>query len=92
MVEARFGDINVPGTELPLLRKAGATEGRSNGNRRQGHQDQSHGRADQSFERRAGNPAAQDEREAAENMTPLQLAEKFSSMSPDQMDAYFRTL
>lgn len=40
----------------------------------------------------AGQNAAQDEREAAENMTPLQLAEKFASMTPDQMDAYFRTM
>lgn len=40
----------------------------------------------------AGQHAAQDEREEAENLTPLQLAEKFSSMSPEQMDAYFRTL
>jgi len=40
----------------------------------------------------AGQHAAQDEREAAENLTALQLAEKFSSMSADQMDAYFRTL
>lgn len=39
-----------------------------------------------------GDPAAQDEREAAENMSALQLADKFSSMTPDQMDAYFRTL
>lgn len=39
-----------------------------------------------------GQHAAQDEREAAENLTPLQLAQKFSSMTPDQMDAYFRTL
>jgi hypothetical protein len=39
-----------------------------------------------------GQHAAQDEREAAESMTALQLAEKFSSMTPDQMDAYFRNL
>lgn len=39
-----------------------------------------------------GQHAAQDEREAAENLTALQLADKFSSMTPDQMDAYFRTL
>lgn len=39
-----------------------------------------------------GQHAAQDEREAAEQLTALQLAEKFSSMTPDQMDAYFRTL
>lgn len=40
----------------------------------------------------AGQHAAQDEREEAENLSALQLAEKFSSMTPDQMDAYFRTL
>ncbi|CAB4155022.1 hypothetical protein UFOVP653_60 [uncultured Caudovirales phage] len=39
-----------------------------------------------------GQHAAQDEREAAESMTALQLAEKFSAMTPDQMDAYFQTL
>lgn len=39
-----------------------------------------------------GQHAAQDEREAAENLTALQLAEKFSGMTADQMDAYFRTL
>lgn len=40
----------------------------------------------------AGRAPAQDEHEAAENMSPLQLAEKFSSMTPDQMDAYFQTM
>ena len=40
----------------------------------------------------AGQHAAQDEAEAAENMTPMQLAEKFGRMTPDQMDAYFSTL
>ncbi|CAB4122868.1 hypothetical protein UFOVP33_67 [uncultured Caudovirales phage] len=39
-----------------------------------------------------GDPAAKDEREAAENMTPLQLAQHLNSMSPDQMDAYFQSL
>lgn len=39
-----------------------------------------------------GQHAAQDEREAAEGLSPLQLAEKFSSMSADQMDAYFQNL
>lgn len=40
----------------------------------------------------AGQHAAQDDREEAENLTALQLAEKFSTMTPDQMDAYFRNL
>ena len=40
----------------------------------------------------AGEHAAQDEREAAENLSPLQLAEKFAGMTPAQMDAYFLNL
>lgn len=39
-----------------------------------------------------GQHAAQDEREAAENLTAFQLAEKFSGMTPEQMDAYLQTL
>lgn len=39
-----------------------------------------------------GDHAAQDEREAAEQLTPLQLADKLGRMSPDQMDAYFQSL
>ena len=40
----------------------------------------------------AGQHAAQDEREAAEQLSQLQLAEKFGRMTPDQMDAYFQSL
>ncbi len=40
----------------------------------------------------AGQAAAQDEREAAEQLNVLQLAEKFSGMTPEQMDAYFLNL
>lgn len=40
----------------------------------------------------AGQHAAQDEREAAEQLTHQQLAEKFAGMNADQMDAYFRSL
>ncbi len=40
----------------------------------------------------AGQHAAQDEREEAENLTALQLAEKFATFTPEQMDAYFRNL
>ena len=39
-----------------------------------------------------GTPAASDEAEAAQNMTVQQLADKFTAMSPEQMDAYFQTL
>lgn len=40
----------------------------------------------------AGQHAAQDEQEAAEQLTHQQLAEKFSRMNADEMDAYFRSL
>ncbi len=40
----------------------------------------------------AGDPAATDERQAAESMSPLQLAERMSKMTPDQMEAYFASL
>ena len=36
--------------------------------------------------------ALQKVREAAEQLTHQQLAEKFSSMNADEMDAYFRSL
>ena len=93
MVEAALGEINVPGAEPPRTQKtpeqlkaeAMATAAKATKTNRTDV-------PNSLSEAPAGNPAAQDEREAAENMTPLQLAEKFSSMSPDQMDAYFRTL
>jgi hypothetical protein len=40
----------------------------------------------------AGQPAASDELQAIEQMTPQALAAKFASMDPDQMDAYFQSL
>jgi hypothetical protein len=93
MVEAALGEINVPGMGAPTTQKTpeqlkaeaqaiAAKATKSNGT----HVPNSLGEAP------AGTPAAQDEREAAENLSPLQLAEKFNSMSPDQMDAYFRSL
>jgi hypothetical protein len=39
-----------------------------------------------------GDPPAKDEAEAVENMTSLQLAEKMSRMTPDQLEAYMRNL
>jgi hypothetical protein len=39
-----------------------------------------------------GEAPAKDEREAIENMTPLQLAAKLAEMSPEKLDAYFQNL
>ncbi len=93
MVESALGPIDVPGAAKPTsqpsaedLRKAAIAKAA---------QAAKAGRTDvptSLSEFPVGQHAAQDEREAAENLTALQLAEKFSSMSADQMDAYFQTL
>lgn len=38
----------------------------------------------------AGDPPVQSNEDEMEKLTPMQLAEKFSRMTPDQMDAYFQ--
>lgn len=92
MVEAALGPIEVPGSQqasqpsAESLRKAALAKAA---------QAAKASRTDvptSLSEFPAGQNAAQDEREAAESLTPLQLAAKFSSMSPEQMDAYFLTL
>ena len=93
MVEAALGPINVPGQPGPDsqpsaedLRKAAQAAAAKAAKA---------GRSDvptSLSEFPVGQHAAQDEREEAENLTALQLADKFSSMTNDQMDAYFRTL
>ena len=40
----------------------------------------------------AGQPVSIDEKDAIENMTPLQLAAKFGSMKPDDLEAYLQNL
>jgi len=92
MVEAALGPIDVPGQkptsqpsaeDLKAAAKAKAAE-QAKANRSNVPTSLS--------EAPAGQHAAQDDQEEAENLTPLQLAEKFSAMTPDQMDAYFRNL
>lgn len=92
MVEATLGQIDLPGgqkTSQPSaedLRKAAEAKARDNAKATRSNVPTS------LSEFPAGQHAAQDEKEAAENLSALQLAEKFASMSPDQMDAYFQTL
>ncbi len=92
MVEATLGQIDLPGTQQTSqpnaedLRKAAQAKAQQNAKA-------THTNVPTSLsEFPAGQHAAQDEREAAENLSTLQLAEKFASMTPDQMDAYFQTL
>lgn len=88
MVEAAIGSIDVPGAPPPSpsaedLRKAAMAKAA-------GSKQRSVPTSLSEFP--AGQPPAQDERDAAEQLSPLQLAEKFSRMTPDQMDAYFQSL
>ena len=92
MVEAALGPIDVPGSKPTSqanaedLRKAAIAKANASAKATKTDVPTS------LSEFPVGQHAAQDEREAAENLTVLQLAEKFSSMSPEQMDAYFQTL
>lgn len=90
MVEATMGPIEVPGAKPAAtqpsaedLRKAAIAKA-SSASKRDVPTSLS--------EFPAGQAPATDERAAAEQLSPLQLAEKFSRMSADEMDAYFRTL
>lgn len=92
MVEAALGPIELPGAAKPNslsaeeLRKAAVAKAAQSAKAARASVPNS------LSEFPAGQHAAQDEREAAEQLTPLQLAEKFSSMSAEQMDAYFQSL
>jgi len=91
MVEAVLGEIEVPGaktTQLSAedLKKAAAAKAAAATKANKSAVPTS------LSEFPVGDPAAQDEREAAENMTPMQLAEHLGRMTPDQMDAYFQSL
>lgn len=91
MVEAAIGPIDLPGSAKPS-QDAGSLKDVAKAKAAAAAKA---GRADvptSLSEFPAGQHAAQDEREAAEQLTPLQLAAKFAAMTPDQMDAYFRTL
>ncbi len=92
MVEAALGPIDLPGQTNTSQPSAEALRAAAKAKADQ------QARANRSnvptslSEAPAGQHAAQDDREEADNLTALQLAEKFSAMTPDQMDAYFRNL
>lgn len=89
MVEAAIGPIDVPGAKPASqpsaedLRKAAIAKA-SSASKRDVPTSLS--------EFPAGQAPATDEQAAVEQLSALQLAEKFSRMSPDEMDAYFRAL
>jgi hypothetical protein len=92
MVEAAIGPIEMPGQQSTTQPSAAELQKAAQALAAQAAKKNRTNVPTSLSEAAAGQHAAQDEREAAENMTALQLAEKFSSMTPDQMDAYFQTV
>lgn len=91
MVESAIGPIDLPGSN----KASPSAEDLAKAARAKAAQDAKASRTNvptSLSEFPAGQHAAQDEREAAEQLTHQQLAEKFASMNADQMDAYFRSL
>lgn len=94
MVEDAMGEIDVPGAKPASQNKPSAEDLRKAALEKAANSAKSSRTAVpvSLSEIPAGEPAAIDEREAAENMTPQQLAELFSKMTPEQQDAYFQSL
>lgn len=92
MVEAALGPINLPGGEPTSQQSTESLKAAAKAKADAAAKASRTNVPTSLSEFPVGQHAAQDEREEAENLTALQLADKFASMSPDQMDAYFRTL
>ena len=91
MVESAIGPIDLPGSK----KASPSAEDLAKAAKAKAEQDAKASRTNvptSISEFPAGQHAAQDEREAAEQLTHQQLAEKFAGMNADQMDAYFRSL
>lgn len=89
MVESVIGQIDIPGKAKPSL----SAEELARAARAKAEKDSSRNSVPSSLsDFPAGNPPAQDEQDAIEQMTHQQLAAKFARMSADEMDAYFRSL
>lgn len=92
MVEAALGSIDVPGAAQKSSTNKGDLSAQA---RAKAAAASKAGKTDvpnSLSEFPAGQHAAQDEREEAQNLTSVQLAERFARMSPDQMDEYFSNL
>ena len=92
MVESTIGQIEIPGSQKATSQNVGDLKKAAMAKAEQVAKSNRSNVPTSLSEFPAGQHAAQDEQEAAEQMTALQLAEKFSTMTPDQMDAYFRNL
>ena len=92
MVESTIGPIEIPGSQKATSQNVGDLKKAAMAKAEQVAKSNRSNVPTSLSEFPAGQHAAQDVEEAAEQMTALQLAEAFSTMTPDQMDAYFRNL
>jgi hypothetical protein len=92
MVEAALGEIELPGTTRATQPNPGDLKAKAKAKAAEAAKSSASNVPKSLSEFPAGQHAAQDEREEAENLTSVQLADKFSRMSADQLDEYFNSL
>jgi DNA-binding ferritin-like protein len=92
MVEAALGAIDVPGAAQGSQTNTGDLSAKAKAKAAAAAKGSRSDVPNSLSEFPAGQHAAQDEREEAQNLTPVQLADKFSRMSSDQLDEYFNKL
>ena len=92
MVEAALGQIEIPGAAQRSSTNTGDLSAKAKAKAAAASKAGKTDVPNSLSEFPAGQHAAQDEREEAQNLTSVQLAEKFSRMTPDQMDEYFSNL
>jgi hypothetical protein len=92
MVEAALGTIDVPGAAQGSQTNTGDLSAKAKAKAAAAVKSSGSGVPNSLSEFPAGQHAAQDEREEAQNLTSVQLADKFSRMTTDQLDDYFNKL
>lgn len=92
MVEAALGEIELPGAPQAAPTNQGDLKAKAKAKAAESVKKSASDVPKSLSEFPAGQHAAQDEREEAQNLTSVQLAEKFARMTPDQLEAYFNSL
>lgn len=93
MVEAANGQINVPGVKSdPPSKSQEELKAEAQERAKQLAKQNKTSVPSSLSDFPAGQPVSIDEKDAIENMTPLQLAAKFGSMKPDDLEAYLQNL
>jgi hypothetical protein len=92
MVEAALGEIELPGAPQAAPTNQGDLKAKAKARAAESVKKSASDVPKSLSEFPAGQHAAQDEREEAQNLTSVQLAEKFARMTPDQLESYFNSL